>query len=661
MACPGDGRAQETETLPDLVVTASRIDVGLPGTTTTIIDEETIRRSPARSVPELLSLEAGIQSRDLFGATAGARGTVDLRGFGAAASQNALFLVNGRRLNAIDLAAIDFANIPLDSLERIEVIRGNSGAVLYGDGAVGGVINFVTKPSSRRKPGASAKIATGSNRYRSGDFSVHETRGPYTMSAYGSFVSSDGFRENNMLVQRNLIAELRRTKGETDVFLNLQVDDQSLELPGVRRVTLTTRLLESDPEGATTPFDQALQNGVAVTVGATRPLGKTMELILDAGIRRKDQATTFISNFGSTFDSFVDTELTTASFTPRIKSRHDVFGMSGNATAGIDVYFSDYNSDRKNNPGTVPIHQYDAKQTSLAAYAQQTVALNPETDLTAGVRVQRTTVKAGDIFDSTAPGASGSGDKPLDDGENEWAANLGIDRRLSKSTSLFGHLARAFRTPTIDERIGGTGTSLVLKTQKSYDLEAGGRFDTGAIFMQASAFFMNLRDEIHFDPNVNFGTNINLDPTWRYGVEWQGSFAVTDGLVARTSATYTRAQFTEGAFGGNDVPLVAPITLSCQIEWDVVEDVKLTGKVSYVGKKRLGNDQANFQPKIPAYTLVDVRLSGSLGKLTWSAQVNNLFDEDYFNYGVASASTFGTFNAYPLPGRTFLVRIGDRF
>ena len=37
-----------------------------------------------------------------------------------------------------DLAAVDWGNIPLDSIERIEVTRGNAGAVLYGDGAVGG-------------------------------------------------------------------------------------------------------------------------------------------------------------------------------------------------------------------------------------------------------------------------------------------------------------------------------------------------------------------------------------------------------------------------------------------------------------------------------------------------------------------------------------------
>ena len=43
---------------------------------------------------------------------------------------------------------VDLSTIPRDSIERIEIIRGNSGAVLYGDNAVGGVINIVSKSGS---------------------------------------------------------------------------------------------------------------------------------------------------------------------------------------------------------------------------------------------------------------------------------------------------------------------------------------------------------------------------------------------------------------------------------------------------------------------------------------------------------------------------------
>jgi iron complex outermembrane receptor protein len=653
--------AQERSTiLPETYVTASRIDIGLPGTSTTVIDGEEIRRAPSRSLPELLGLEAGVQNRDLFGNTAGARAAVDLRGFGASSSQNTLFLVNGRRLNAIDNSAIDFANIPLDSLERIEIVRGNAGGVLYGDGAVGGVVNFVTKAGAPRPLGGSADAGLGSDRYRDANLAAFAAGGPWSLNAYGAFIDSDGFRENNKLVQRNLVSELRRQFGKGDAFVNLQLDDQTLQLPGVRRVTLATSQLATDPEGASTPFDQAWQNGLAATIGGTHQLTGDIELIVDGGVRRKDQEGIFISAFGAAFDNYVDTDLTTWSVTPRARIVYDLLGLSSKSTVGIDYYYSDYNSDRKNNPSATPVHRYDANQSSAAVYAQNTVALTGATDVGFGLRLQNTRVEAGDSFDPTAPGAFGAADQPLDDSDTEWAANLGLEHRFTSQLAAFGRVARSIRVPTIDERIGATGTSLALRTQTSRDAEVGTRIGLGRARLQASAYVMELKDEIHFDPNVNFGTNINLDPTRRYGAEVAASAPIADDLSGKAAVTYTRAKFTEGQFDGNDVPLVAPYTASGSLSWNAPKQLYVTGTIKYVSDKRLDNDQANFQPKIPDYTVVDLKVGGALGPFTWSAQVANLFDVDYFNYGVASATTFGTYNAYPLPGRTFLVRFGGR-
>ena len=65
----------------------------------------------------------------------GKSASVDIRGFGETAPLNTLVLVDGRRVNEIDLSGVDWTQIPLDQIERIEIVRG-AGSVLYGDNAL---------------------------------------------------------------------------------------------------------------------------------------------------------------------------------------------------------------------------------------------------------------------------------------------------------------------------------------------------------------------------------------------------------------------------------------------------------------------------------------------------------------------------------------------
>ena len=118
---------------------------GIVGTSSTVITAEEIAHSPAQTLPEIIAQTPGVQLTSLYGGVNGAKTIVDLRGFGAFATSNTLVLINGRRLNDIDMAGVDLSTIPRNSIERIEITRGNSGAVLYGDNAVGGVINIVLK------------------------------------------------------------------------------------------------------------------------------------------------------------------------------------------------------------------------------------------------------------------------------------------------------------------------------------------------------------------------------------------------------------------------------------------------------------------------------------------------------------------------------------
>ncbi|MEQ8370666.1 MAG: TonB-dependent receptor [Alphaproteobacteria bacterium] len=662
LAGPGIAKSNDQDEDGAVIVTGSRIESGAAGTSTTIITAADIEAAPASTVPGVLSYYAGIQVRDLYGGVGSARSTVDIRGFGATAVSNTLVLINGRRLNDIDVAAIDWSNIPLDAISRIEVIRGNSGAVLYGDGAVGGVINIITHSPLTVEPMVDMSVGLGTLNHDEAAVSTVQHYGDTAVSFFTNTQSSDGYRDNNDFDQRNGVFEVRHDFGDGELYASVSADDQTLRLPGVRRVTLTSNLLASDRTGATTPFDYALQNGLSGTLGGTWAVAPGADLIVDGGVRRKDQDAVFISAFGAAFDSHVDTDLTTWSLTPRVNLAGDFGTLPSSSTVGVDLYYADYNSDRKNHLGDPPIKRYDARQRSVALYGQTTITVSGDTTAHAGGRVQQINTVADDVLDTTAPGYSAFSHTNLallDKSETELAASVGVEHQLTAGLGVFARAARSFRSPTIDERIGTGGATFNLETQTSYDVEAGVRSGIAGGMLVTSAYVMDLEDEIAFDP-VNF-INRNLDPTRRYGVEAQYTVPVAHDLSLSLNGAYTRAVFRSGANEGNDVPLVARWTGSSALTWQHAEWLSATVVASYVGEKRLDNDAANFQPMIPAYSVVDLRLGGEYGGFYWEGIVNNLFEEEYVTYGVASASTFGTYNAYPMPERTVLARFGVRF
>ena len=682
-------QAQQTIPLPGIDVTSSRLGRGIVGTSTSIITAEEIARSPSATLQDILSREPGIQVTNLFGGVNGVGSTVDMRGFGAAAASNSLILINGRRINDLDLVAVDLAAIPRDSIERIEITRGNSGAVLYGDGAVGGVINIVTKSGVGLPTKARFEGAFGSFRQREGNASFSGSSGPWSVSVYGLAMNSDGYRENNNYKQLSGVGDFRYTVQEGSAYLNLSGDDQDIGLPGARRVDPRVGMnqLITNRRGATTPYDFAGKQGASVTGGITRMLAPGVELIVDGGTREKKQqaqfyfATPMVATLNPL--SAVDTTLQTSSLTPRFRLNGITAGIPWNATTGIDYYLSSYASDRSQFLGALPINRYNLMQSSLGYYYQHTASVLPTTDLSAGFRGQRTSLRASGTFNPDAPGGSfcdpffgcfpaGVAPVPLDSSQDNRAYHVGAEHRFTSNFAVFGRTAQSFRVPNVDERVGMATplgvdpTNFDLRTQKSRDYEGGIRIHVGPFNMQTSYYDMRLTDEIHFRFLPNFESkNINLDPTRRYGSETMASLRVSDRLRFKGGFAYTRAVFREGLLAGDDVPLVSTWTGSAAVSWDVLPQwLTFDGVVRYVGSRRMDNDQLNVQPLIPAFYLVDVRLGGEIDRFFWSFSVQNLFDTSYFDYAVASPfpfgfdSAIGVYNAYPQPGRTYLVRAG---
>ena len=169
------------------------------------------------------------------------------------------------------------------------------------------------------------------------------------------------------------------------------------------------------------------------------------------------------------------------------------------------------------------------------------------------------------------------------------------------------------------DRRGAFPVDFKLKTQTSRDIEGGVRGRYGSAGVQSSVYEMLLKNEIFFIPFPPIVANINLDPTRRYGVETSATLRLIDAVRLKGGLAYTRAIFREGLYAGNDVPLVSRWTGNAGLSWNVYEKfVVFDAVVRYVGARRMDNDQANFQPLIPAHTMVDVRLGGEIENFFWS-------------------------------------------
>ncbi|MEX2516242.1 MAG: TonB-dependent receptor [Gammaproteobacteria bacterium] len=668
---PGDDEIE----LKPISVVSTRIDenIKLTPANITIITAEQIEKSPARNLPDLLSLEAGVLSRSLFGNSA-VRSTVDIRGFGASGTQNTLILVDGRRLNDIDLSSINYAAIPIHNIERIEITRG-AGGVLYGDGAVGGAINIVTKRAQADTMKGSVSAGYGSYNTRQGEASVQWANQDYAINIAANYLESDGYRDNNDLRQKNIQADIRRYIGVTEVYLKAGASDQDLRLPGVRTVDPSMGLdeLRSDRRGTGTPNDFADEDSQFVTAGIRQPvLNGNGEAILDIGYRQKNQQAFFDDLVGfppffppGTFANFLDTDLNTWSITPRIQATTGAHEW----IVGLDYYHYEYDSERSLNPLTAntPSHILDNTQKSFALYGNNRITVTDNTFLELGARVQRVTLDTNDTFDPTAPASPfvAPAAAPLNRSDTEPMLNIGIRHFLTHDFSIFGRFGRSARYATVDELFQANPITFVQEfsvidpqTAKHFDL--GVDYTISGLSASLTGYYMDLENEIHF--NSAIFANENLDPTERAGIEAAVKWDILDTLSASVNYAYLRSKFSEGAFRGNDVPLVPRHTGNIGLIWDATENLSLAANWSYFGKRRFDNDQTNdFGQQIPAFDILDLKASQKWGNWQLSLSANNLLDEKAFDFGVRSTAVAGRFSAFPLPERNFLLTLGYDF
>lgn len=660
-----------------LVVTATRFEDSYTDkpVNLTVISSEHIRASSAKTVPDLLAEQSGITLHDLFGNNA-ASASVDLRGFGATGTQNTLILVDGRRVADIDLSGVQWSAVPLAAIERIEIVRGGA-SVLYGEGATGGVINIIT-----RSPAAGARALTlrgSAGSYHSREGLLHGSLGGLSagISVLASHLESGGYRDNNRNRQTNALADLRWSGGFGDLALKLGTDNQGIRLPGARTVQPSAGIdqLATDRRGAQTPLDWAQRAGNRALLDwrADAPFG---ELHVGAGWRDKSQRSYF--DFGG-FPDYRETTLDVWSLTPRMKVNLPVFGRANTLVLGLDWYRWDYGRRTSNAPANVgrPVNAIDAQQNTLGFYALDTMRVTERLSVSAGARRERLRIDAADTFDPAAPGASPFGSAAASGSQRryEHAYELGARYQMSAITALMAKTTRSYRYANVDEIYEFspffTNQFQFLEPQTARSHELGIEATRAGAGARANVFVMEVQNEIHLDPFSAGVGNRNLPPSRRHGLELELSANPSTRMRLTAAYTYLDARFREGtlpgsAFGssiaGKTVPLVPRHKVNLNASWDFTAATRLSAAAAYVGEQFMDNDEPNsLGVRIPAHTLVDLKLTHRRGAWLFAAALNNVFGEKYYNYAVRSQFVADRYNAYPLPERNGTISVEYRF
>jgi iron complex outermembrane receptor protein len=613
--------------LKETVVTATRFAEPaqslLMGVSVITADE--IQAAGAATINEALVRVLGVVGRqDFYG---GGEYNLDLRGFGVTADNNQVVIVDGLRFSEADLGGTRLAGIPIESVERIEVLRG-SGAVLYGEGATGGVIIITTKAGTGKEQRNTASLHAGAGSFRLRDLRARATvaGGGFSLDVAGQKRDTDNHRDN--FRSETDAASVTGQWSNDWLRLGARVARDSLDtgLPG----GLTMAQYEANPRQTTTPEDKAHIKNARNSVFAEAQLGD-WQLGADAGRREKS-----LTSLNSGFPFDYDTDAANYSLRARNESR--LGGAKNLLVLGTD--YARWTREVLGAFGST------ARQSSRAWYVKDDVTLAGGTRIGAGYRTEKI-----DKHNSNA--VSGLADR-----QHAW--EIGLSQPVASGMTLYGRAGRSYRLANVDE-FSFTSPSTVLKPQTSRDLELGARWAYASGKVEARLYRSLLDNEIGFDPNApgpfGPGANINFDPTRRQGLELDTSHALTRTLGLRVNAGLRQAAFRSGPHAGRDVPLVPRKTLAVRADWSPAAGHRVTGGVNWVSFQ---HPDFNNACTMPAYTTADVRYAYQWQQLELSLGVSNLFDKKFFTQAFGCAAGVTT-AIYPEAGRAVTAALRMRF
>jgi iron complex outermembrane receptor protein len=597
---------------------------------------EGIEQSTAQNVVDLLKDQADVVVRDFYGN--GKSASVDIRGFGETANLNVLVLVDGRRVNDIDLSGVDWTQIPKDQVERIEIVRG-SGSVLYGDNATGGVINIITKRP--QKPfTAQAEGVGGSYGYYKGTASVGGAWGPLSAILSANYQDTDGYRENGFLRAKDVGGKIIYDLSK-DISFNLSgsfhQDDTGLPGP------LPKAIYEVDRQATLAPNDNAKTDDWFLALGTKAKLGDLGRFEMNLSYRNRQVKDLFQSYL------FEDKRnLSTWAVTPRYILEKPVWTFPNKLIFGLDFYSSDSNVFSQSAFGS---NRVEVTKQSIGLYALDEFSILQKLILSLGFREEWATY---DLFQDV-PRVK---DKTH---ENEPAWTVGLNYLFGNRSSAYLSARRSFRFPVTDELIQFFPTFQVnpnIKPQVSHQYEVGVRHAfTDQIEANLALFWVETENEIFFNPLTY--TNENFPKTRRQGIEVGARVRPFQWLSLWANYSYINPTLKQRPYSGNTIPGVPNNKGSVGADAQFLGGFLFSVKATFVGSSFFISDWANRVPKLDGYFSVDAKLSYAWKGLKAFVGVNNLTNQKYAEVGVTNSAGAQFF--YASPERNFIGGVSYTF
>ena len=628
------------EELPTVLVSAARTEHSTITTTSkiSVITRQDIEKSAATNVADVLRQHSGLVVSDIYGD--GSSVGIGVRGFGESANANTLIMVDGRRLNNTDIASPDIYSISLNNVERIEVVYG-SGSVLFGDQAVGGVVNIITKDP--HKAGNQLEVVMG-------NFNKKEFKGLFKGAisddlAYKVIVedrSSDNYRDNNKKDFQQLSGGMDYRYKQGNVFAEFIYSEDFVETPGAlfeNDVSVNRRQVL--PNISNNFSDLKSNTG---RVGIKHALTDSWSVEAEATSRKTDgEFILGFANFLVTQVGFQNREV--KEFTPRLIGVVPFADKEMIITAGIDLINTDYFLS------TVLGDQENEQKTS-SIYIQGMMPVNKKLDLTLGFR--RAEVE-NDLID-TATFTTG---EDIDDSVS--VGEIGLAYELDPTLSVNARIEENYRFVKVDEYtdpIYVSGVPSKLKTQTGVSYELGVKKIFESLDVDLSIFQLDVEDEILYDPVATgafgpFGANVNIDSTRRQGLLFNIRSRFNKSYLIGMNNSFAKAKIESGTFKDKDVPYVPEVQTNIYVNYSHSENLSVNTEMQYTGDRYVSADFANKLKKLPSYGVVNLSAQYKHSNVSYKLAVNNLLNKEYSEFGLsgfdAGSNVVETY--YPSPER----------